>query len=340
MLLALTGLVALACSGEGQTRVEQESHRLRRTAGGYYVVLPGGAGGPGSSAGGGGGSAGDPDAPDAGGMDPTEPWPAPDEPWPEEPCFEERDGMDADGDGTVGCGVVLPDPGFPDECARLQYREIHTVLVDASGELVSETFEFCTQCFGVDGTALGPEECTNEPITPPDSTCWEEGSPDGGTCYICVSPDGSVIDDGGSLPPPPPDDCRVAFCEARPDCCPTGDSDSPWVETCDLDLISWCVPPSPEEPPPPDDCLAMLLEVEPSCETAWSPDCDALFDELCFLPEPEPAPDDCFTRLLELDPRCESEWSEDCDALYNDLCALPPTDPCPPGGGSDGGPGM
>lgn len=315
ILLALTGLLASACSeGGSQTRVDEETHRLRRTEGGYYVELPGGVDsieGPGS------GAAGD---------DPMS--------WPEEPCTEERDGMDADGDGTLGCGEVLPDCGFTDECALLQVREIHTVLIDADGNLLSETFEFCTQCFGADGTATGPEACTSEPLLPPETECWEEWKDDGTTCYVCAGPGGVVTDDGCS-PPPPADDCWGGFCDARPECCAmTFSGEAAWDETCDRDLIAWCEP-YPIEPPV-DDCYTRLLEVDPTCETGWSDACDALFVELCAYPEPPPG-DDCLALLIEAEPSCELEWSEICEARLADFCGIPPVEPCPPDGGGAGG---
>src|SRR5262245_4157639 len=54
---------------------------------------------------------------------------------------------DLDRDGLLeeeGGGVIMPDPG---DCPVMTYTEMHTVTVDESGMVISETWEVCTQCF-------------------------------------------------------------------------------------------------------------------------------------------------------------------------------------------------
>jgi hypothetical protein len=107
---------------------------------------------------------------------------------------------DSDGDGLMeeqnppDDPVILPDPG---DCPILQYTETHTVTYDEMGNVVSETWTVCTQCFEEDGTTpIGEEQCYDEPPLPPEVYCEEYDSGDPTvSCYFCVDADGNVIID-------------------------------------------------------------------------------------------------------------------------------------------------
>ncbi len=104
---------------------------------------------------------------------------------------------DGDGDGLMeeeGGGVILPDPG---DCPVMTYTEIHTVTVDESGMVISETWEVCTQCFEEDGvTPIGEELCYEEPPYPIDVVCEEYDSGDPTlSCYRCYDADGTIVTD-------------------------------------------------------------------------------------------------------------------------------------------------
>jgi hypothetical protein len=224
--------------------------------------------------------------------------------------------------------MIIPDPGG--ECPYLEYREEHTVVVDAEGNIVSETFTFCTRCLDADGNTIGEEVCVEEPILPPHVYCYEYT--DGmNYCYECVDSAGNVVDSACypiEEPPPPPDDCFARLCELDPFCCEVG-----WDDICEEELALLCGGGEPPPTPDPGCCEAQVCEIDPyCCEVAWDCRCDALAADLCNGggggdpgdPPPEPPPDDCVLRFCEAAPECcESTWSTDCEALYNEMCGAP-----------------
>jgi Cys-rich repeat protein len=133
--------------------------------------------------------------------------------------------------------IIIPEPG---DCPVMEWRETHTVLTDSNGEVISESWQVCTQCFEKDGTTpIGEESCTDEPPVPPDVICEEYPSTDPTqVCYRCTTPDGTVVEDS---------------CAQLPVECTT-DKDCPDGEICYLDIV---VPVDPgcgdggETPPPP-----------------------------------------------------------------------------------------
>jgi hypothetical protein len=220
-------------------------------------------------------------------------------------------------------GMILPDPGG--ECPFYEYREEHTVVVDAEGNIVSETWSFCTRCIDADGTTIGEEVCVSEPVLPPDVICTEY-SDEYTYCYECVDASGVVVDGAcypiDEPPPPPPDDCLARLCSVDPFCCEGG-----WDEICDEELRLCEAPPT--EPTDPGCCESQVCELDPyCCEVAWDCRCDALAAEVCGgggggmePPYPEPPVDDCFARFCEVAPSCcEMIWDETCDATLLEIC--------------------
>ena len=230
--------------------------------------------------------------------------------------------------------MIVPDPGG--ECPFFEYREEHTVVVDAEGQIVSESFRYCSRCVDAAGNTIGEESCVEEPLLPPDVTCSE--SSDGMTsCYQCVAPDGTVVDgacDPGGEEPPPPDDCFAQLCEADAFCCEAG-----WDATCDQLLGQLCVPMDPTGPMDPGMCARDLCTIDPyCCEVEWDRLCDLEQTEVCGCdpgqepPPEEPPPDDCVVRFCDAAPSCcAMAWDEACDATFREICgAADGTDPSMP----------
>ena len=262
------GFFALACSDGGSTRVDEEVHHLRRAGGSggvAYVEIPGGIPGMG-------------DVPPSAGDEPGDGDPGDVPPWP---------GDDPDGDGTY-----YPDPGMPTDCAFLRYREISTTVLDASGNVISTAYEYCTQCFAADLEPVGEESCTSDPLPPPidEPLCWEEWTPEGEVCSVCVDgATGEIIDDscGYYTDPGYPTDPGEDFCweDVGPDgavCRTCVDASGVVID----DTCGWYT-----EPPPPDDCSVGFCEARPDCcEGAWDESCDR--DFLAFCGDPTFPPDD------------------------------------------------
>jgi Cys-rich repeat protein len=107
--------------------------------------------------------------------------------------LEERTGENGNNDDERG-PIILPEPG---DCPVMQWRETHTVLTDSNGEVISESWQVCTQCFEEDGTTpIGEETCFDEPPVPPDVICEEYKTEDPTViCYRCTTPDGEIVED-------------------------------------------------------------------------------------------------------------------------------------------------
>lgn len=228
LFLAL-GFFALACSDGGSTRVDEEVRHLRRTGdGSAYVVVPGGIAAMGDLPG---------DGPPAPGDEPVEiPW---------------DPGMPDD-------GGYYPDPGMPSDCAFLRYREIATTVLDASGNVISTSYEFCTQCFAADLEPVGEETCASDPLPSPptEPVCWEEVTPEGELCSACIDEYGVIIEDTCGYytdPGVPPTDPGETFCWV--DTAPDGTSCDVCVDATGVIITDECgyytdpgVPTDPGEP--------------------------------------------------------------------------------------------
>ena len=224
-------------------------------------------------------------------------------------------------------GMIIPDPGG--ECPFYEYREEHTVVVGADGQIVSETFVYCSRCLPDDGSTIGEETCVEEPILPPDVICTD--SSDGMSyCYECVADDGTIVD-GACYPiepePPSPDDCFAKICEADPFCCEAG-----WDATCDELLGQLCLPDGSMDPGGPATCEEELCRLDPyCCEVEWDRLCDVERAEVCgcddtSMPPPDepPPPDDCTVTFCDVAPDCcNGAWDETCDATLREICNGP-----------------
>ena len=236
-------------------------------------------------------------------------------------------------------GMIFDDPGG--ECPFLEYREEYTTVVDAEGNIVSQTWSYCTRCLDADGNTIGEEVCFSEPVLPPDVVCTEY-SDEYTYCYECVDSSGMVVDGAcypiEEPPLPPPDDCYARLCEVDPFCCEGG-----WDEICEEELrLCDAPPPVPEDPL---CCESQVCSVDPyCCEVAWDCRCDALAADICGgggggmdpgePPPDEPPIDDCFARFCEAAPSCcEMIWDESCDATLLKICG----DGSGGGGGDDAG---
>jgi hypothetical protein len=146
------------------------------------------------------------------------------------------------------------EPGGDDgSCPLRQVREVHTYIVAESGEVVKDSYQFCTQCLGEDGAPLGEEECTEQPTTPPEDpyACeWVDRLPDdpsGQSCWICKDPATGEVYQG----------CDLHACAEDGSCPNEG-------ETCNADTglceYVWVDPCQPVESLPGDptgfDCYS------------------------------------------------------------------------------------
>jgi hypothetical protein len=145
-------------------------------------------------------------------------------------------------------GMIVPEPGG--ECPFFEYREEHTVVVDAEGNIVSETWSFCSRCVDAEGATIGEEVCYEEPILPPEVVCreWDDGM---AYCYECVDSTGTVVDAAcypkEEPPPPDPGCCDSDVCAFDPYCC-----DVEWDRLCELEREQLCGG-RPDDPTIPED---------------------------------------------------------------------------------------
>ena len=76
----------------------------------------------------------------------------------------DKDGLLREIDPEPDECIILPEPG---DCPVMSWTETHTVTTDAMGNVISETYSVCTQCFEEDGvTPIGDEVCYEEPPVP------------------------------------------------------------------------------------------------------------------------------------------------------------------------------
>ena len=145
------------------------------------------------------------------------------------------DGMYFSDDCMSGGDDCLIVPG-PLECTYLEITTTTTVIVDASGNIVSEETVVCTKCLDADFSVIS-ESC--EGMTEPPVICepipyatpaegdvpaggGSSGGVPGGECWWCHSEDGSISYVECIDPPPPvcwtDADCPAGYhCEYYPD---------------------------------------------------------------------------------------------------------------------------
>jgi Cys-rich repeat protein len=221
--------------------------------------------------------------------------------------------------GQNGGGIIMPEPG---DCPVMSWMETHTVTVDSSGNVISETWQVCTQCYEADGTTpIGDQTCTDEPPVPPMEECTDEPSPDPTlACYVCKDPDGSIIDEE---------------CYPLPVACTT-DADCPAGQVCyTYDADGGMVPPPRDPnggtgpvPLPPGDVTGTCGYPDPCVAVPGLPSDPTGFD--CWqCTDPQTGEDlgsFCNSHTCAADGRCENPW-EQCDPSTN-TCVW--VDPCQP----------
>jgi Cys-rich repeat protein len=169
----------------------------------------------------------------------------------------------ADGDGPI----IMPEPG---NCPVMEWRETHTVKVDDSGNVISESYQVCTQCYEEDGqTPIGDEQCYEEPPIPPDVYCEEYPSMDPNTvCYRCVAADGTVVEDSCyDLPVPCTSDAecpagQVCYTFENDPMQPPKDPNDPSYPGDPGQIGGYCGYPDPCQPVP-------TLPSDPTGESCW-----------------------------------------------------------------------
>lgn len=174
----------------------------------------------------------------------------------------DKDGLLEEKDPSEDGYIIMPNPG---DCPLMEWTEIHTVVVDADGNVVSETWEVCTQCFDEAQNPVGEKVCYEEPPFPLDLICEEyDGGDPNLTCYRCVTPAGELWID----------DCYQKPIECTTDAdCPEGQVCYVWDHGYDEDgdgmrdapnvsVTGWCGYPNP--------CVYVgTLESDPTGESCW-----------------------------------------------------------------------
>lgn len=217
-------------------------------------------------------------------------------------------------------GLIMPEPG---DCPIMEWREIHTVTTDAEGNILSETFTVCTQCFAEDGAAIGEETCYDEPPMPPELICEEYDSGDPTlVCYRCLTPDGELY---------------IDECYALPVEC-ASDADCPEGQVCYLYDTGWGMGEDrdgdgmPDQAPPdgdmpvvvgycgfPDPCVYVdTLPSDPTGESCWQCTDPVTGEDLGAW---------CDIHRCNDDGTCVNPW-EVCDPAGSGYCIW--DDPCDP----------
>jgi Cys-rich repeat protein len=188
-----------------------------------------------------------------------------------EACGVEPGAADDSGDSeTAGDCVILANP---DGCAFIKWSEEHTIVTDANGNIVNETYTTCTQCLDENSNPVGDEECSSGGLTEPIS-CTPIGDPTL-NCMECTNPEGVVY---SSCDRPP------VYCSSDADC-----SDG---QICDSGLTTPGCDDTNNCPKPPPDATGICATPTEECFS----DLDCNSGEVCeFIHEPCPEGEACST---------------------------------------------